>query len=734
MIRTEIHSMGIEIFRRIILLVVISALVVAAVGIGRRTYKGDLQEGDIADETVYAPFTFTVKGDIDRQTTDRLREEAANAVLDIYVLNEKINSDVLSQVDTFFDKLKQVGNLEGIEEEQKVGMLADAFPEVNRDDLGAWLKEKDSTVLFAGIKEIAAAYLDSGLISSENKNLLLTSQKDKISLKAAQKENIVETRLLNDLDQCKKNIERDLKEKVKANLPTEAAVCRLVNSKLTENIFYDEKETLLRKQKARKAVTPVYEKITILKDEIIIAKNQRVTKEQISYLQELINRLGEEQKHANRFSFIAGLSILSMAFFSIEMIYFRLHRRKFFSNFKNLVLIAVLTLFIILVSKFVVFSAAPSYLIPVASVAMCLTILIDYEIATVATVILSLLVGIISGNKLSVTIVSVIGGIVGIYGVKQVRRRSQILSAGLLVGAANFICITAIGLLQNLTHDVFLTDGLWGVANGIFSSFIVMGILPVLEYSFKITTNVSLLELSDLNHPLLKEMILSAPGTYHHSLIVGNLAEAAADAVGANSMLARVASYYHDIGKMKNADYFAENKIEAEGRHLKLQPKMSNLIITNHVKEGVELAEKYKLSLPIIDIIKQHHGTSLTFYFYQKALEEQDETVVEEEEFRYQGPKPQTKEAAIVLLADSVEAASRTIPEPTATKIEKLVHRIINNKFIDGQLEECDLTLKDLHKIADSFTRILVGIYHSRVDYPQPEGEETESGETEKTA
>lgn len=718
--------------RRIILLVTISVVVVSVVGIGRRTYKGDLHEGDIADETVYAPFTFTIRGDIDRQTTDRLRQDAADAVLDVYVLNEKINSNVLSQIDVFFEKINQVRNLEGIEEEQKVDMVADAFAGVNRDDLRGLLKERELSRLAGEARDIVTSHLDSGIISSENKRLLLDSQKDKIFLKSAQKENIVEVRFINSIEECWENIDRDLRETLKDSLST-AAVCQFAKSILTENIFYDGKETLVRKQKAMKAVTSVYERITILKDEIIIARNQRVTKDQIYYLQELMDRLGEEQKKNNKLSFILGLGILSMVLCLVEMGFLKLYRKKFFRNFKNLFLIAILTVLIILLSKFIVLSLAPSYLIPLASVSMCLTILVDYEVATVATVILSLLVGIVSGNKLAVTIVCVAGGMVGICGVKQVRRRSQVLSAGLLVGVANFICITAIGLLQNLTYDVFLMDGLWGFANGIFSSFIVMSILPILEYSFKITTNISLLELSDLNHPLLKEMIVLAPGTYHHSLIVGNLAEAAADAIGANSLLARVASYYHDIGKMKNADYFAENKIEAAGKHFKLQPQMSNLLITNHVKEGVELAEKYKLSPPIIDIIKQHHGTSLTFYFYQRALEEQDENIVKEEEFRYPGPKPQTKEAAIVLLADSVEAASRTIAEPTATKIEKLVHRIINNKFIDGQLEECTLTLKDLHKIADRFIRILVGIYHSRVDYPQPETDGTESSEPAET-
>src|SRR3989338_8212510 len=247
-----------------------------------------------------------------------------------------------------------------------------------------------------------------------------------------------------------------------------------------------------------------------------------------------------------------------------------------------------------------------------------------------------------------------------------------------------------------------------------------MGLLPILEHIFKVSTNITLLELSDMSHPLLKELALKAPGTYLHSHLVGNLAEAACEAIGANALLARIGSYYHDIGKIIKAEYFSENETTFKSKHEKLRPSMSSLVIGNHVKEGLDLARKYHLNTQIIDIIQQHHGTSLMYFFYKRALEDMNgDGPLKEQDYRYEGPKPQTKEAAIVLLADSVEASSRTLTEPTPGKIRNMVQRVINNKFIDNQLDECDLTLRDLFKISEAFVRILIATFHVRTEYPK---------------
>jgi putative nucleotidyltransferase with HDIG domain len=263
-----------------------------------------------------------------------------------------------------------------------------------------------------------------------------------------------------------------------------------------------------------------------------------------------------------------------------------------------------------------------------------------------------------------------------------------------------------------------------GFIGGILAGVIATGILPLIEMAFGFTTDIKLLELANLDQPLFRDFMVRSPGSYHHSVIIGNMVEATAKAVQANPLLARVSAYYHDIGKMKKPLYFIENQRGPENRHEKLAPSMSSLVLISHVKDGVELAKKHKLGQEIIDIIQQHHGTSLISFFYHKAKERMlqkgdKSTEIKEEDFRYPGPKPQTKEAGLVMLADIVEAASRSLKDPTPARIQGMVQTIINKAFSDGQLDECELTLKDLHEIAKSFNTTLSGIFHHRVQYPE---------------
>ncbi|MBW2631172.1 MAG: HDIG domain-containing protein [Deltaproteobacteria bacterium] len=261
-----------------------------------------------------------------------------------------------------------------------------------------------------------------------------------------------------------------------------------------------------------------------------------------------------------------------------------------------------------------------------------------------------------------------------------------------------------------------------GLAGGILSGFIVSGLVPLFESLFGYTTDIKLLELANLNQPIFQELLMVAPGTYHHSVIVASLVEAAAEEIGANSLLAKVSAYYHDIGKMKKPQYFIENQPSWKNRHDDLSPQMSSLVITSHVKDGCELAKKHNLGKAIEDIIKQHHGTGLVRYFYEKAKEDSKVSgqSVQENDFRYPGPKPQNKEAGLVLLGDIVEASSRTLTNPTPARIRNLVNSRIKQVMEEGQFDESDLTFRDLKKIAETFTRILTGIFHSRVEYKQP--------------
>ena len=385
-------------------------------------------------------------------------------------------------------------------------------------------------------------------------------------------------------------------------------------------------------------------------------------------------------------------------------------------NFINLTLLyltAIASGYILIKHNF------PIYYIPFSVVPMLATLLFgNLEIALLITLASSVSIASFSNYPLQTIILSLTGSITASILVLGARKRNTIIKAGLLIGVFQ---VAALILMEHL-HIILTERYLVLFINGIVSSIIVLGILPVFEYLFNTATNISLLELADFHHPLLQRLIQEAPGTYHHSLIVGNLSESACRAVGANALLARIGAYYHDIGKLQKPEYFSENQASEKNKHGNLAPTMSRLVIMNHVKEGVELAKKYRLSPSLTDFIQQHHGNSLVYYFYRRALENiEEDQDVKEEGFRYPGPKPDTKETAIVLLADSVEAAARALKEVTPGKIEELVHKIINNKFIDGQLDECELTLKDLEKISAVFIRLLCGVYHNRASYPESE-------------
>ncbi|MFH1621570.1 MAG: HDIG domain-containing metalloprotein [Candidatus Omnitrophota bacterium] len=376
------------------------------------------------------------------------------------------------------------------------------------------------------------------------------------------------------------------------------------------------------------------------------------------------------------------------------------------------------------------------YYIPVPAITMLTVILFaNLELALIISCCLSIFVGFIFQNDIFLLSIMFLGSMTGASFVYKIRQRHRIIQAGILVSFVMVLSLVVISYRKEIGIMSFATSPnvLSASINGILSAFIIAGSLPIFEFLFKVVTNISLLELSDFNHSLLKRMVLEAPGTYHHSLLVGNLAEIAAESIDANALLARVGAYYHDIGKLEKPEYFSENQDRSLSKHDQLKASMSKLVIINHVKEGVTLAKKHKLNSAIREFIEQHHGTSLVFYFYRRALEESKKKEdVQEEIFRYTGPKPQSKETAIVLLADSVEAACRALDSPNAQRIEEVVHTIINNKFIDGQLDECDLTLRDLNKIDKTFIHILSAIYHSRIEYPEIKSESNNKGSSEK--
>ncbi len=414
--------------------------------------------------------------------------------------------------------------------------------------------------------------------------------------------------------------------------------------------------------------------------------------------------------------FVLGLNLLLPLFLVSFLAYFECLKKA--NDMKNYQLLPLIFLFTLIFSlaNLTIQRGLPESYIPFCAIPMLAVLLYnDLRIAMFLALISSAAIASLAGNNFNLFLIFSSSGIISAILIYGCRKRSSIIKAGFFIG-----------LLQALA--LFFADNLkfadpahyFNMAvNGLVSAVIVIGTLPVFEYLFGVVTNVSLLELADFNHPLLQRMTMEAPGTYHHSLIVGNLSDAACQAVGANGLLARIGAYYHDIGKLSKPEYFSENQ-NSSSKHDDLAPSMSKIVIMNHVKEGVDLAKKYRLNPRIIDFIQEHHGDSLVFYFYRRALENAEEQSVQEEGFRYPGPKPKSKEAAIVLLADSVEAATRTLKDHSPSFVEEMVHKVINNKFIDGQLDECDLTLKNLEKIAAVFIRILSGIYHNRITYPEP--------------
>ncbi|MCX8028008.1 MAG: HDIG domain-containing protein [Thermodesulfovibrionales bacterium] len=360
------------------------------------------------------------------------------------------------------------------------------------------------------------------------------------------------------------------------------------------------------------------------------------------------------------------------------------------------------------------------YGIPVPVGAMLITLIFDFHTAIMFSFIISILTGIWFYDP-SYTVFAFLGCIIGAFSIIRCKKRSAILRAGMIVSLVNVVtAVIAMMARGDIFNDiVVLHTMIYALLSGFTVSSFLFVLLPFFEYVFSLTTDISLLELLDLEHPLMKSLMISAPGTYHHSIIVGNLAESAAEAIGVNPLLARVAAYYHDIGKMKMPEYFVENQTAGINKHDKLTPHMSSMILISHVKEGIELAKQHKIPAIVSDAIQQHHGTSLIAYFYQKAIEQNLGEAILQDDYRYPGPKPQTRIAALIMMADAVEAASRTLIDPTPARISALVERIINNIFLDGQIDECELTLKDLSVIKKKFTYILTSIFHKRIIYPE---------------
>jgi len=369
------------------------------------------------------------------------------------------------------------------------------------------------------------------------------------------------------------------------------------------------------------------------------------------------------------------------------------------------------------------------YAAPAAAGAMLVCIFLGFDIALPFSLVASVCVALLFGNRIEIFVYFLISSTMGAYWVQHCRERKVFIIAGLKLGLLNMLLATAASIyFADYNGFKLVGDWLMAFSGGIASAIVAVGVAPLWEMAFGYTTDITLLELANLDRPTLRRLMLEAPGTYHHSVIVGSLVEAAAAEIGANPLLAKVCGYYHDIGKVRKPLYFIENQSGGKNKHDKLAPSMSSLILIAHIKDGIEIARKDKLGQVIIDTIRQHHGTSLISYFYIKAQQLKGVEAVKEDDYRYPGPRPQTKEAGLVMLADVVEAASRTLENPTPARIQGIVQHLVNKIFSDGQLDHCELTLKDLHSIAKSFIKILTGIHHHRIEYSDTPTKENGKG------
>lgn len=515
------------------------------------------------------------------------------------------------------------------------------------------------------------------------------------------------------------------------------ALYALVVPLLRPNISFNQNETEARRQIALEQVKPVL--IQVKKGEMIVREGDRITPDQIKRL----DALNEDDSAASLWRNAAGLLLSCFILIYFVHTFARRNIRKYQPSNRDLMFLALVFLVHVLALKVSIFVSAALgsafsyveqgayyYVFPFAVGTMLVRIVLNSEISLVFAILSSIVTGALFGNSFAVMIFAFLTSLSGAHWVRHVTERSFLFRAGLRLGVFNAALLFALHLMTSRPFDLQLLYKLgFGFAGGLVAAVMVTGIVPLVESLFRYTTNIKLLELANMNNPVLRDLMVQAPGTYHHSIIVGNLAEAAAQNIGVNPLMARVSAYYHDIGKIRKPQYFIENLGGQENRHDKLSPSMSALILMAHVKDGAEMARENRLGQALADIIRQHHGTSLMKFFYDRAKSKADPEVqqIDERDYRYPGPNPQTREAALIMLADAVEAASRTLTDPTPARIQGMVQKIINNIFIDGQLDQCELTLKDMHNIAKSFNLVLGGIFHHRVDYPEPVSKERSS-------
>lgn len=697
--------------------------------------ESDYSVGVIWTESdLYAPFAFPIYKS--EREYERERELAAAKVYKVFEENPYIAQQNIDSSKRFFEVLQKIIDRRK-EDKLEIESALSNFPIAFRETEWQSLWHLRNAELHNGripkytfdklrrdvLLVVNGLYLQ-GIIDVRKSQF---KEQELIAKRKKTVEQIIPVERFYDVAELGKNVQQTFITGYKGDNDTVSVATKIALSFLSPNIIYQKEQTDREIQFAIDLVPRTVGAVS--EGERIIAKRDRITPEIKLKLESLKKAKEERGAGINSYVTFLGKSLHVFAVLWILAMYLFLFRKRIYHNNTKLMLIGISMLTVSLIAYLTVVVPTPfplRFLIIVPALSMLLGIIFDSRVAFYGTVVISLLIAGIRSNDYGIGLASLVAGAFAIYTVRDIKKRTQIFRSIIYIFLGYSTAILALGLERYESIDVIGGQLLVASFNAILSPIITYGLLIFIERTFSISTDLTLVDLSDLNHPLLKELAHKAPGTFHHSVSVATLAASAAEAIGANATLARVGALYHDIGKMINAELFVENQIGAENKHRAMSPRKSARIIAAHVEDGMKLAQQHRLPDSVVEFIPMHHGTMHIGFFYEKALRQKKNAgEIDENDYRYSGPKPKTKETGIVLLADGIEASTRAIVEPTVEKIEANIDSLIKLRLLEGELDESTLNLRDLTRIKESFLTILVGIHHSRLRYPEPGNDES---------
>lgn len=668
-----------------------------------------MREGDIAQQDIIAPFTFPVKKD--PEEIKRERKKAIESVLPVVDYDEDKTQDLVKKIENFFVILFE--RKEKTLDKSLKNMADDGY-NISKNTV-TFLLRPEIREKREKLKEILFQPIEKGIIY--DKSRIPYMKEKRISVRKSSGEIIYSSKDFYSLDEAKDLIKNKTFSYIKRDEEIIKAMDEVTILFYTPNLRINVEETEKRRKEASASVSET--KGLVLKGEMIVRAHDQITKQIALKLNSLNEIVGQKKSILENIFLRLGLNILLLLLLFVLYFYIIKYKNYLWRESEKLLMIEIVMLIFLYLASFLFkLEHIFLFLIPLSFLAMVFTMLFGEIFSMVICFVLASILAIFTGMRFPVFIFLMVSSIAGIFSVKGINRRAKLYKALFIISVTNMLLVFGIESFSRTPIFSILMGTSFGFINAVVSVFLLIGLLPLFEKFTETTTDITLFEWSDLNLPLLKKLSVTAPGTYNHSIIVGNLAEAAAESIGVDSILTRVASYYHDIGKMLKPEYFIENQMGIKNPHNKLTPQLSCIILISHVKEGIEIAQRAGLPNEIIKIIREHHGSSLIVPFFEKAKKQKHKEKVDESQFRYPGPSPSTKESGIVMLADSVEAASRSLEEPNAKRLKSLINEIIEERFRDGQLNNSQLTLVDLKKIGESFLPIIVGMYHLRVEYP----------------